>query len=71
MHILGNLNAKIGQKDRKFGRRICTVLRERNERDDIFEWFVEKYRMIICNIQFRQHVRRLYTLRSPDGQVRN
>ena len=63
-------NAKVGSKETprvtgKFG------LGMRNEAGQRLIEFCQKNALVIANILFQQHKRRLYTWTSPDGQHRN
>ena len=65
--ITGDWNAKVGNQEtpgvtRKFGLVI------RNEAGQMLIEFCQENAMVIANILFQQHKRRLYTWTSPDGQ---
>ena len=70
LFIIGDWNAKVGNQETpgvtgKFG------LGMRNEAGQRLIEFCQKNALIIANILFQQHKRRLYTWISPDGQHRN
>ena len=70
LSIIGNWNAKVGSQETpgvtgKFGLGI------RNEAWQRLIEFCQKNTLVIANILFQQHKRRLYTWASPDGQHRN
>ena len=68
--IIGNWNAKVGSQETpgvtgKFSLRIW------NEAGQRLIEFCQENALVIANILFQQHKRRLYTWTSPDGQHRN
>ena len=67
---IGDWNAKVGSQETpggtgKFGLGI------RNEAGQRLIEFCQENALVIANILFQQHKRRLYTWTSPDGQHRN
>ena len=67
LFIIGDWNAKVGSQETpgvtdKFGLGI------RNEAGQRLVEFCQENALIIANILFQQHKRRLYTWTSPDGQ---
>ena len=70
LFIIGNWNAKVGSQETpgvtcKFGLGI------RNEAGQTLIEFCQENSLVIANILFQQHKRRLYTWTSPDGQHQN
>ena len=70
LFIIGDWNAKVGSQETlgvtgKFG------LGEQNEAEQRLTELCQVKAIVIANILFQQHKRRLYTLTSPDGQYRN
>ena len=70
LFILGDWNAKVGSQETpgvtgKFGLGI------QNEAGQRLIEFYKENALVIANILFQQHKRRLYTWTSPDGQHRN
>ena len=70
LFIIGDWNAKVGNQEipgvtRKFG------LGVQNESGQRLTEFCQENTMVIANILFQQHNRRLYTWISPDGQYWN
>ena len=70
LFIIGDWNAKVGSQETpgvtgRFG------LRMWNEAGQRLIEFCQENALVIPNILFQQHKRRLYTLTSPDGQHRN
>ena len=70
LFIIGDWNAKVGSQEipgitGKFG------LGVQNEAGQRLTEFCQENTLIIANILFQQHRRRLYTWTSPDGQYRN
>ena len=70
LFILGDWNAKVGSRETpgvkgKFG------LGVKNETGQRLIEFCQENALVIANILFQQHKRRLYTWASPDGQHRN
>ena len=70
LFIIGDRNAKVGSQETpevkgKFGLGI------RNEAGQRLIAFFQENALVITNILFQQHKRRLYTCISPDGQHRN
>ena len=68
--FIGDLNAKVGSQEipgvtGKFG------LRVQNEAGQRLIEFCQQNTLVIANILFQQHKRRIYTWTSPDGQHRN
>ena len=68
--IIGDWNAKVGSQETpgvtgKFGLGI------RNEAGQRLIEFCQENALVIANILFQQHKRRLYTWTSPDGQHQN
>ena len=69
--VMGDWNAKIGKnlsKSKIIGKH---GLGERNERGDSLEDFCQSNDLIVGNTFFQQHPRRLWTWRSPGGNVKN
>ena len=67
LFILGDWNAKVGSQETpgvtgKFG------LGMQNEAEQRLIEFCQENALVIANILFQQHKRRLYTWTSPDGQ---
>ena len=67
LFTIGDWNAKVGSQETpevtgKFGLGICNEARQR-----LVEFYQENT-LVIANILFQQHKRRLYTWTSPDGQ---
>ena len=67
LFIIGDWNAKVGSQETpgvtgKFGLGI------RNEAGQRLIEFFQENTLVIANILFQQHKRRLYTWTSPDGQ---
>ena len=67
LFIIGDWNAKVGSQETpgvkgKFG------LGVRNEAGQRLIEFCQENALVIANILFQQHKRRLYTLTSPDAQ---
>ena len=67
LFIIGDCNAKVGSQETpgvtgKFG------LGVQNEAGQRLIEFCQKNALVIANILFQQHKRRLYTWISPDGQ---
>ena len=67
LFIIGDWNAKVGSQDTpgvtgKFG------FGMRNEAGQRLIEFCQENALVIANIPFQQHKRRLYTWTSPDGQ---
>ena len=70
LFIIGDRNAKVGSQEipgvtGKFG------LGVQNEAGQRLAEFCQENELVIGNILFQQHKRRLYTWTSPDGQYRN
>ena len=70
LFIIGDSNAKVGSQETpgvtgKFGLGI------RNEAGQRLIAFFQENALVITNILFQQHKRRLYTWTSPDGQHQN
>ena len=70
LFIIGDWNAQVGSQETpgvtgKFGLGI------RNESGQRLIEFCQESALVIANILFQQHKRRLYTWTSPDGQHRN
>ena len=70
LFIIGDLNAKVGNQEipgviGKFG------LGVQNEAGQRLTEFSQENALIVANILFQQHKRRLYTWTSPDGQHRS
>ena len=70
LFIIGNWNAKVGSQEipgvtGKFG------LAVKNEAGQRLTEFCQENALVIANILFQQHKRRLYTWTSPDGQYQN
>ena len=68
--IIGDWNAKVGSQETpgvtgKFG------LGVRNEAGQRLVEFCQENALVIANTLFQQHMRRLYTWTSPDGQHQN
>ena len=67
LFIIGDWNAKVASQETpgitvKFG------LGVQNEAGQRLTEFCQENALVIANILFRQHERRLYTWKSPDGQ---
>ena len=67
LFIIGDWNAKVGSQETpgvtgKFGLGI------RNEAGQRLIEFCQENALVIINTLFQQHMRRLYTWTSPDGQ---
>ena len=70
LFIIGDWNAKVGSQEipgitGKLG------LRVQNEAVQNLTEFCQENTLVIANMLFKQHKRRLYTWTSPDGQHRN
>ena len=70
LFIIGDWNAKVGSQQTpgvtgKFGFGV------RNEAGQRLIEFCQENVLVIANIRFQQHKKRLYTWTSPDGQYRN
>ena len=70
LFTIGNWNAKVGSQETpevtcKFGLGI------QNEAGQMLIEFCQENSLVIANILFQQHKRRLYTWTSPDGQHQN
>ena len=70
LFIIGDWNAKVGSQEilgvtGKFG------LGGQNEAGQRLIEFCQENALVIANIIFQQHKRRLYTWASPDGQYQN
>ena len=70
LFIIGDWNAKVGSQETpgvagKFG------LGVQNEAGQRLIEFCKENALVIANTLFQQHMRRLYTWTSPDGQHRN
>ena len=70
LFIIGDWNAKVGSQEipgviDKFG------LGVQNEAGQRLVEFCQANTLVIANILFQQHKRRLYTWTSPDGQYQN
>ena len=70
LFIIGNWNAKVGSQEKpgvtcKFG------LGFQNEAGQRLTEFCQEKALVITNTLFQQHMRRLYTWTSPDGQYQN
>ena len=70
LFIIGDWNAKVGSQETpgvtgKFG------LGMRNEAEQRLIEFCQENALVIANILFQQHKRKLYTWTSPDGQHLN
>ena len=70
LFILGTLNAKVGNQELpgvtgKYGIGI------QNEAGQRLTEFCQENALVIANILFQKHKRRLYTWTSPDGQYQN
>ena len=68
--IIGDWDAKVGSQElpgvtRKFGLGI------QNEAGQRLREFCQENALVIANILFQKHKRRLYTWTSPDGQYQN
>ena len=68
--IMGDWNAKVGNQETP-GVTGKVGLGVRNEAGQRLIEFCQKNTLVIANILFQQHKRRLYTWTSPDGQHRN
>ena len=70
LFMIGNWNAKVGSQETpgvtgKFG------LGVQNEIGQRLIEFCQENALVVANILFQQHKRRLYTWTSPDGQYKN
>ena len=70
LFIIGDWNAKVGSQETpgltgKFG------LGVQNEAGQRLIEFCQENALVIANTLFQQHMRRLYTWKSPDGQHQN
>ena len=70
LFIIGDWNAKVGSQETpgvtgKFG------IGVQNEAGQKLTEFCQENALVIANVLFQQHKRRLYTWTSPDGQHRN
>ena len=73
LFIIGDWNAKVGSQEippvaGKFGLGVQNEARQ--SLIELIE-FCQENALVIANILFQQHNRRLYTWTSPDGQHRN
>ena len=70
LFLIGDWNAKVGSQETpgvtgKFG------LGVQNESEKRLTEFCQENALVLANILFQQHKRRLYTWTSPDDQYRN
>ena len=70
LFIIGDWNAKVGSQEIR-GVRGKFGLGVQNEAGQRLIEFCQENALVIGNILFQQHKRRLYTWTSPDGQYRN
>ena len=70
LFILGDWNTKVGSQE-MFGVMGTFGLGIQNEAGQRLTEFCQEKTLVIVNILFQQHKRRLYTWTSPDGQLRN
>ena len=70
LFIIGDWNAKVGSQETP-GVTGKFVLGVQNEAGQRLIEFCKENALVIANILFQQHKRRLYTWTSPDGQHRN
>ena len=70
LFIIGDWNAKVGSQEIP-GITGKSGLGVQNEAGQRLTEFCQKNTLIIANILFQQHKRRLYTCTSPDGKYRN
>ena len=68
--VMGDLNAKVG-KERTTDITGQYGLGTRNKRGERLIEFCQQNKLIITNTYFKQHPRKLYTWKSPDGDTRN
>ena len=68
--VMGDLNAKVG-KERTTDITGRYGLGTRNKRGERLIEFCQQNELIITNTYFKQHPRKLYTWKSPDGDTRN
>ena len=71
--VMDDLNAKVGRREPHAMSSAVGLygLRETNEADQQLEDFCLEHEMSLANTVFKQHLRRLYTWTSPDGNTRN
>ena len=67
LFIIGNLNAKVGTQETS-GTTGNFSLGVQNEAGQRLIEFCQEYALVIANTLLQQHMRRLYTWTSPDGQ---
>ena len=70
LFIIGDWNAKVGSQEIR-GVRGKFGLGVQNEAGQRLIEFCQENALVIGNILFQQHKRRLYTWTSPDGQYEN
>ena len=70
LFVMGDLNAKVG-KERTTNITGQYGLGTRNERGERLIEFCQQNELLITNTYFKQHPRKLYTWKSPDGETRN
>ena len=68
--VMGDLNAKVG-KEKATDMTGQYGLGTRNKRGERLIEFFQRNELIITNIYFKQHPRKLYTWKSPDVDTRN
>ena len=68
--VMGDLNAKVG-KERTTDITGQYGLGTRNKRGERLIEICQQNKLIITNTYFKQHPRKLYTWKSPDGDTRN
>ena len=70
LFIIGEWNAKVGRQQITWSNRQIWPWSTEWSRARLME-FCQENALVIANIHFQQHKRRLYTWTSPDGQHRN
>ena len=67
--VMGDLNAKVG-KERTTDITSQYGLGTRNKRGERLIEFCQQHKLIVTNTYFKQHPRKVYTQKSPDGDTR-
>ena len=70
LFVIGDWNTKVGSQEIR-GVRGTFGLGVQNEAEQRLIEFFQENALVIGNILFQQHKRRLYTRTSPDGQYEN
>ena len=70
LFVMGDLNAK-GGKEKTTDKTGGYGLGTRNERGERLIELCQQNELHITNTYFKQHPRKLYTWKSPDGETRN